>query len=183
VHAARKLGSDWKLAALAVHTVGDALAKQQPTPTLTSMTKQEMTHRILASKKSKGLTWEALADAVGLSPVFVTSGCLGQNSIAKEFADKVVTVLDLDAEVSEALQEFPTKGLDALAVPTDPLLYRFHEINLVYGNTIKALIQEKFGDGIMSAIDFTMEIDKVEDPKGDRVKVTMCGKFLPYKSW
>ena len=80
------------------------------------------------------------------------------------------------------LQQFPTKG-NVLDVPQDPLLYRFHEINLVYGQTIKELIHEQFGDGIMSAIDFTMEIEKVHDPKGDRVKVTMCGKFLPYKIW
>jgi cyanate lyase len=75
------------------------------------------------------------------------------------------------------------KATDALDVPKDPLIYRFHEITLVYGETIKELIHEKFGDGIMSAIDFTMEIDKVEDPKGDRVQVTMCGKFLAYKRW
>ncbi len=146
------------------------------------MTKSEATALILKAKKAKKLTWEAIASAAGISPVFCTSACLGQNSLLAENADRIAAALDLPDEVSESLQEFPVKG-DVPAVPTDPLLYRFHEINLVYGLTIKELINEKFGDGIMSAIDFTMEIDKVEDPKGDRVKVTMCGKFLPYKRW
>jgi len=146
------------------------------------MTKSEATALILKAKKSKKLTWDAIAAAAGLSPVFCTSACLGQNSLLAENADRLVTALELPEEVSESLQEFPLKG-DFAAVPTDPLLYRFHEINLVYGHTIKELINEKFGDGIMSAIDFTMELDKVEDPKGDRVKITMCGKFLPYKRW
>jgi cyanate lyase len=146
------------------------------------MTKSEATALILKAKKAKKLTWETIAFAADLSPVFCTSACLGQNSLLPENADKLATALDLPDEVSESLQEFPVKG-DFPAVPTDPVLYRFHEINLVYGHTIKELIHEKFGDGIMSAIDFTMEIDKVEDPRGDRVKVTMCGKFLPYKRW
>ena len=146
------------------------------------MTKSEATALILKARKTKKLTWEAIASAAGLSPVFCTSACLGQNSLLPENADKVAAALDLPDDVSKSLQEFPAKG-EFPAVPTDPLLYRFHEINLVYGHTIKELINEKFGDGIMSAIDFTMEIDKVEDPKGDRVKVTMCGKFLPYKRW
>jgi cyanate lyase len=146
------------------------------------MTKSEATALILKAKKAKQLTWETIAAAAGLSPVFCTSACLGQNSLLPESAGKIAVALDLPAEVSESLQECPVKG-DFPAVPTDPLIYRFHEINLVYGHTIKELIHEKFGDGIMSAIDFTMEIEKVEDPKGDRVKVTMCGKFLPYKRW
>jgi cyanate lyase len=148
-----------------------------------TISKLEMTREILAAKKARQLTWQVIAQAVGLSQVFVTSAALGQNSMNPADAQKLCDLLGLAAEVRDALVEFPTKGLDALPVPTDPLLYRFHEINLVYGATIKELIHEKFGDGIMSAIDFTMEIEKVEDPKGDRVKVTMCGKFLPYKSW
>jgi cyanate lyase len=148
-----------------------------------TISKHEMTREILAVKKAKQLTWEGIAQAVGLSPVFVTSAALGQNSMAPADAQKLCDLLGLASEVRDALVEFPTKGLDALAVPTDPLLYRFHEINLVYGAAIKELIHEKFGDGIMSAIDFTMEIAKVEDPKGDRVQVIMCGKFLPYKKW
>ncbi len=146
------------------------------------MTKSEMTAAIDAAKKKRGLTWEQLATMVGMSPVWTTSACLGQNSMPVEQAARTAAALELDAEVATALQAYPSKG-DVAAVPTDPLLYRFHEINLVYGTTIKELIHERFGDGIMSAIDFTMQIERVEDPKGDRVKITMCGKFLPYKSW
>lgn len=146
------------------------------------MSKAEMTAAILAAKEKLGLSWEQLAAKVGMSPVWTTSACLGQNSMPAELAERTASVLELGPEISAALNEYPSKG-DVAAVPTDPLLYRFHEINLVYGTTIKALIHEKFGDGIMSAIDFTMHIDRVEDPKGDRVKITMCGKFLPYKTW
>lgn len=146
------------------------------------MSKAEMTAAILAAKEKLGLSWEQLAAKVGMSPVWTTSACLGQNSMPAELAERTASVLELGPEISAALNEYPSKG-DVPAVPTDPLLYRFHEINLVYGTTIKALIHEKFGDGIMSAIDFTMHIDRVEDPKGDRVKITMCGKFLPYKTW
>src|SRR5580700_2919107 len=136
--------------------------------------------QILEAKKRKGLSWEEIAAHVGRSPVFVTSACLGQNSLSPEEAGKLCALLDLGSEIGNALQTPPMKATDALDVPKDPLIYRFHEITLVYGETIKELIHEKFGDGIMSAIDFTMEISKVEDPKGDRVQVTMCGKFLPY---
>jgi cyanate lyase len=139
--------------------------------------------QILEAKKRKGLSWEKIAAHVGRSPVFVTSACLGQNSLSPEEAGKLCALLDLGSEIGNALQTPPMKATDALDVPKDPLIYRFHEITLVYGETIKELIHEKFGDGIMSAIDFTMEIDKVEDPKGDRVQVTMCGKFLAYKRW
>src|SRR5690606_19345928 len=100
----------------------------------------------------------------------------------KENADKLVAFLGLAPEVSTALQAFPHKHWDK-TIPTDPVLYRFYEAINVYGDTMKALIHEKVGDGIMSAIDFTMDIDKIEDPKGDRVKITWNGKFLPYKSW
>ncbi len=146
------------------------------------MTKADMTAAILAAKKKKKLTWEQLAVSVGMAPVWVTSACLGQNSAPPDAAAKIAASLGLEADVAAALQEFPSKG-DVKVVPTDPLLYRFHEINLVYGTTIKELIHEKFGDGIMSAIDFTMHLERVEDPKGDRVKITMNGKFLPYKTW
>lgn len=146
------------------------------------MTKCEMTAAIVAAKQKSGLTWEQLATKVGMSPVWTTSACLGQNSMPAEPAMRTAAALDLGPEIVAALQAYPSKG-DVPAVPTDPLLYRFHEINLVYGTTIKELIHERFGDGIMSAIDFSMHIDRVEDPKGDRVKITMCGKFLPYKTW
>jgi cyanate lyase len=138
---------------------------------------------IRAAKEKKSLTWEQIAAQVGRSPVYITSACLGENSLSSEDATKLGALLDLAPDIVSLLQSCPQKGSRSLDIPKDPLLYRFHEINLVYGDTLKELIHEKFGDGIMSAIDFTMEVEKVEDPKGDRVKVTMCGKFLPYKKW
>jgi len=146
------------------------------------MKKPEMKDAILAAKKAKGTTWTELGSTIGMSPEFLCSACLGMNSLAKDKADAVCAALDLPPDVSAALQEFPMKTWDQL-VPTDPVIYRWYEIVGVYGETIKELIHEKFGDGIMSAIDFTMNIDKQEDPKGDRVVVTLNGKFLPYKSW
>ncbi|TAM44078.1 MAG: cyanase, partial [Gammaproteobacteria bacterium] len=130
----------------------------------------------------KKMGWEQIAEKTGLAPVFTTSACLGMNSMPKENADKLCSALGLPADVSTALQAYPHKSFDKL-VPTDPVLYRFYEIVGVYGETIKQLIGEKFGDGIMSAIDFSMHIEKVPDPKGDRVKITMNGKFLPYRTW
>lgn len=146
------------------------------------MNKLEMTESIMAAKRASGLGWETIAEKVGLAPVFLTSACLGMNSLQPAFADKTCEVLGLPGEVSEALQQFPHKSWDKL-VPTDPVIYRWYEIVGVYGETIKELIHEKFGDGIMSAIDFSMHIDKEENPAGDRVVVTLNGKFLPYKSW
>jgi len=146
------------------------------------MNKPEMTAAIQKARVRKKLTWEKLAEKIGKSPVWVTSACLGMNSMPKEDADKLCKALGLKSDVSAALQEFPHKTWEK-AVPTDPLVYRLYEIVGVYGDTIKTLIHEKFGDGIMSAIDFSMHIEKVSDPKGDRVKVTMNGKFLPYRNW
>jgi cyanate lyase len=143
----------------------------------------EATECILAAKKQKGLTFEVIAKAVGRHKVWVTSALLGQSTMSSEEAQKAVTLLGLGADVAAALQEFPTKGSVGQTVPVDPLIYRFHEITQVYGTTIKAIIHEMFGDGIMSAIDFEMDIQKKEDPKGDRVIITMNGKFLPYKKW
>lgn len=146
------------------------------------MKKTAMTEAILKAKADKKISWEQVAEKAGLSPVFATSACLGMNSMPKENADKLCAALDLAADVSLALQEFPHKTWDKL-VPTDPVVYRLYEIVGVYGDTIKQIIHEKFGDGIMSAIDFSMLIEKVPDPKGDRVKITMNGKFLPYRTW
>jgi cyanate lyase len=146
------------------------------------MKKIEMTETIMNAKTKSGLGWEAIAAEVGLAPVFLTSACLGMNSLTTEYADKLCNLLNLPTEVSTALQQFPHKSWDK-TIPTDPVIYRWYEIVGVYGETIKELIHEKFGDGIMSAIDFSMHIDKEENPAGDRVKVTMSGKFLPYKSW
>lgn len=146
------------------------------------MNKIEMTEAIMAAKAGASIGWEELSEQVGLAPVFLTSACLGMNSLKTEDADKLCAALSLPAEVSAALQEFPHKSWDKV-IPTDPVIYRLYEIVGVYGDTIKALVHEKFGDGIMSAIDFSMHIDKEENPAGDRVVVTMNGKFLPYKSW
>lgn len=147
------------------------------------MTKLEMTEAIIVAKKSKGVSWGDIAAAVGLSDVFTTSVVLGENSLVQEDAAKLTAFLDLGDDVTTALTEFPMKAMDIDLVAKDPLIYRFYEIAYVYGGAIKEVIHEKFGDGIMSAIDFTMDIEKEEDPKGDRVVVTMNGKFLPYKKW
>ena len=146
------------------------------------MTKIEMTEMIMAAKAAKATTWEAISNAAGMSEVFITSCCLGMNSAPAEKAEAITEYLGLGTEVCTALKAYPTKIWDQ-AVPTDPLVYRLYEVVGVYGETLKEVIQEKFGDGIMSAIDFSMEVDKIEDPKGDRVLLTLNGKFLPYKSW
>lgn len=146
------------------------------------MTKIAMTEAIMAAKATSGLGWETIAEKAGLSPVFLTSACLGMNSLVEEKAVKLAEVLSLSEEVTAALQTFPNKKWDQ-TVPTDPLIYRLYEIVGVYGETVKEIVHEKFGDGIMSAIDYSMEIDKEENPKGDRVVITLNGKFLPYKSW
>lgn len=147
------------------------------------MTKSAMTAAILAAKKKKRTTWATIAKAAGLSEVFVTSACLGENALDQEAAAKVSKFLRLPLPVAGALTVYANKGEAAPSIPKEPLMYRFQEIIYVYGPTLKALIEEKFGAGIMSAIDFTMDIEKVPDPKGDRVKVTMNGKFLAYKKW
>ena len=147
------------------------------------MTKSQMIEAILAAKAAKKTTWTAIAKAVGLSEVYVTSACLGENALSADEAEKVGKLLKLKPAVTMALTEFATKGEAAPTVPKEPLTYRFQEIIYVYGRTMKELIEEKFGPGIMSAIDFTMNIERVADPKGDRVKITMNGKFLGYKKW
>lgn len=148
------------------------------------MTRAEATQVILQAKKNKGLTFQEISEVIGKHQVWVTAAIMGQATMSEEEANQLAELLQLDDSVSEALQEFPLKGsIEQNGIPVDPLLYRFHEINQVYGSTIKALIHEMFGDGIMSAIDFTMDIQKKEDPKGDRVLITLDGKFLPYKKW
>ncbi|MDH5181092.1 MAG: cyanase [Gammaproteobacteria bacterium] len=146
------------------------------------MSKQEMTETIIIAKLNKNMTWQAIADAVGAGVVWVTSACFGKNSMPKSLADKLCEVLDLSPEVNKALQAFPHKTWD-WTIPQDPVLYRFYELIGVYGDTIKELIHEKFGDGIMSAIDFSMDMEKENNPAGDRVVITLNGKFLPYKTW
>jgi cyanate lyase len=147
------------------------------------MSKLQMSETILAAKKTKGTTWAAIAEEAGLSEVYTTSACLGENSLPPAAAQNVATFLELGSDVADALTEYANKGEAAPSIPKEPLQYRFQEIIYVYGTTMKALIEEKFGPGIMSAIDFTMDIERVSDPKGDRVKITMNGKFLGYKTW
>lgn len=145
------------------------------------MTREEATELILEAKDEKGLTFEAIAAQVGRHKVWTTAALFGQHPMNTEEADAVVELLDLDDEVAGALQRFPMRGSLETDVPTDPTIYRIHEITQVYGTTIKALIHEEFGDGIMSAVNFNMDIERVEDPEGDRVRITYEGKFLPYE--
>lgn len=142
-----------------------------------------ITQKLLAAKKEKGMTFADLEKAVGRDEVWIASVIYGQASASSDEAFKIVSALGLPPELAEPLTEPTLKGSLDPVIPTDPLIYRFYEIMQVYGMPIKAVIHEKFGDGIMSAIDFTLDIEKEEDPKGDRVKVIMSGKFLPYKKW
>jgi cyanate lyase len=145
----------------------------------------EFTEVLLEAKDQKGMSFEDLSKLVGKSEVWTASLLYGQAQATKDQAQKIVSALGLeeDREVFEYfLTSFPSKGLGP-QVPTDPLIYRFYEIMQVYGYPMKSIIHEKFGDGIMSAIDFTLDIEKEEDPSGDRVKVIMSGKYLPYKIW
>ena len=137
---------------------------------------------LLEAKRAKGLTFAELGKLIGRDEVWVAALFYGQARADEEEAKKLTSALGLDKDVVDALADFPSKGLGPL-VPTDPLIYRFYEIMQVYGYPMKAIIHEKFGDGIMSAIDFSLHIEKESDPKGDRVKVTMSGKFLPYKKF
>ena len=146
------------------------------------MTKEDVTAMILSAKKQAGLTWEEIAEKIDMSPVWTHSACMGMNAFSAEKAALLTAVLALPQEAAEVLQESPTK-IWSQTVPTDPCVYRFYEIVGVYGPTLKALIHEKFGDGIMSAIDFDMQVTRVPHPKGDRVKVEMSGKYLSYNAW
>jgi len=147
------------------------------------ISKAEATTQLLAAKKAKGLTFEQIAESVNRDKVWVAAAIMGQASMTADEANATVVALGLGPEVADALQEIPMKGSLDTTVPVDPLIYRFHEITQVYGSSMKAVIHELFGDGIMSAIDFEIDIKKEEDPKGDRVVVTYSGKFLPYRKW
>ena len=146
------------------------------------MDKDDVAAMVLSAKRQSGMSWEEIADKIGMSPVWTHSACMGMNAMPKDKADLLVSTLGLPQEAALVLQECPTKVWEQ-SVPTDPCIYRFYEIVGVYGPTLKALIQEKFGDGIMSAIDFDMSVKRIENPKGDRVEVMMTGKFLGYNSW
>jgi cyanate lyase len=147
------------------------------------MDREEATEIIADTRLRQGITWGELAEVAGRSKVWTTSALLGQQAMPAEVAQKVGAALGLDEEVVQALERSPSKGALGDVIPTDPLLYRFYEIVQVYGTTLKELIHEEFGDGIMSAIDFEMDIERLPDPKGDRVKLTLHGKFLPYRVW
>lgn len=148
------------------------------------MTRTEVTEKILSAKRRKTLSWKTIAAEIGGgSPVYLTAALLGQMKLRPEQAERAATLFGLGEEETLLLQEIPYRGSLPTAVPTDPLIYRFYELVQVYGTSWKALIQEEFGDGIMSAIDFDMAIERQPDQKGDRVKLTMSGKFLPYKEY
>ena len=142
-----------------------------------------VTEKIVATKVARGLKWSDIAAKVGLSKEWVTAGCLGQMTFNTEQAAVVAEIFGLSAEEKQWLMVVPYKGSLPTSVPTDPLIYRFYELVNVYGTTFKELIHEEFGDGIMSAIDFSMDIAREPHEKGDRVHVEMSGKFLPYKTY
>jgi cyanate lyase len=145
------------------------------------MTKQAAAQAVVAAKARLGLTWDLLAKAIGRPTAWTTSALLGQQPMTAQEAQAATTLLELGGDVSDALRLQPTRGALDRAVPTDPTIYRFYEVLQVYGPTIKELIHEQFGDGIMSAINFRLEVAREADPAGDRVVVTMNGKFLPYQ--
>ena len=148
------------------------------------MLRAELTQKILSQKRLKRLSWKTIAGEIGGgSPVYLTAALMGQMKLRPEQAERAALLLDLGEEEKLLLQEVPYRGSLPTAVPTDPLIYRFYELVQVYGTSWKELIQEEFGDGIMSAIDFDMAIERQPDPKGDRVKITMSGKFLQYKEY
>ena len=148
------------------------------------MTRDELTRKIISIKRAKGLSWKTVvAEIGGGSAVYLIAALLGQMKLRPDQAERAAKLLGLDAEEQSLLQEIPYRGSLPTAVPSDPLIYRFYELVQVYGTTWKELIQEEFGDGIMSAIDFDMSIERQPDQKGDRVKLTLSGKFLPYKEY
>src|SRR3954467_4558348 len=147
------------------------------------MTREDVTNKILTAKLMKGLKWRDLAEVLGTSKEWATAGLLGQMTLTKAQAEAVGKLLELDEQSVLLLQQVPYKGSLPTEVPTDPLIYRFYELINVYGTTFKALIHEEFGDGIMSAIDFDMDLTRLAHEKGDRVKIVMSGKYLQYKTY
>ena len=145
--------------------------------------RQQVTDMIISAKVLKSIKWSDVAKEIGLSKEWVTAACLGQMAFNKQQAEKIGQIFDLSDEAVAWLQIVPYKGSLPTSVPTDPLIYRWYEVVNVYGSTIKELIHEEFGDGIMSASDFSMNIQREENPNGDRVNVVLSGKFLPYKTY
>src|ERR1700732_375555 len=160
-----------------------ARMRRTPTTQEAPITRDELTRKILSIKRAKGLSWKTVvAEISGGSAVYLTAALMGQMKLRPEQAERAATLFELGEDEKRLLQEIPHRGSSPI-VPTDPLIYRFYELVQVYGTTWKELIREEFGDGIMSAIDFEMQIERQPDPKGDRVKITMSGKFLPYKEY
>ena len=149
------------------------------------MTRAELTEKIVAHKVMTGFKWDDVATAVGKSKEWTCCALMGQRSLTREQAEAAGSAMGMNLSDSEIalLMSVPYRGSLPTQIPTDPLIYRFYEITQVFGSSIKSLIEEEFGDGIMSAIDFDMKIEREEDPKGDRCVVTLSGKFLPYKSY
>ena len=147
------------------------------------MNRNDITEKIMTVKVAEAITWESVATKVGQSKEWTTAACLGQMTCTPEQAKVIGKIFGLDSDEQKWLQVVPYKGSLSTPVPTDPLIYRWYEIVSVYGTTIKELIHEEFGDGIMSAIDFSMDIAREPDPKGDRVRVVLSGKFLAYKTY
>ena len=149
----------------------------------TNLSRLDVTEKIIATRVAKGLRWADVAAKVGLSKEWVTAACLGQMTLNEAQAATIAEIFGLSPEETKWLTVVPYKGSLPTSVPTDPLIYRFYELVSVYGTTFKELIHEEFGDGIMSAINFKMDLQREADPKGDRVSITMSGKFLPYKTY
>lgn len=146
------------------------------------MTREELTEKILDTKRAKGWSWKYITDEIGgMSPVLIIGALLGQHRLVKPLAKSAAQLFGLGEAEERMLNEVPMRGAGMQQVPTDPLIYRFYEVVMINGPAWKAIIEEEFGDGIMSAIDFDFEIERQPDPKGDRVKISMSGKFLPYK--
>jgi cyanate lyase len=146
------------------------------------VTREDLSEKLLDLKRENGWTWKHIAEAIGgLSPVLITAACLGQMRLPKAQCARARELFGLTEGEERLLHEPPYRGAGTPMPPTDPLIYRFYELVMVYGTTFKELIQEEFGDGIMSAIDFDLQIERQPDPKGDRVKIGMSGKFLPYR--
>ena len=154
-----------------------------PCPMCKKISRADVTEMVIMAKIKKGLSWSKISKAVGQSKEWTTAALLGQMLMTKSQAEAAGKILDLPEDAVRLLQEVPYKGSIPTKVPTDPLIYRWYEIVNVYGTTIKELIHEEFGDGIMSAIDFKMQVSREKDPHGDRVKVVMSGKYLPYKTY
>jgi cyanate lyase len=147
------------------------------------MSRETVTAKIVAAKVAKNIRWTDVARKVGQSKEWTTAACLGQMTLTAVQAKSVGDIFDLNADDIRWLQRVPYKGSLPTAIPTDPLIYRFYELINVYGTTLKELIHEEFGDGIMSAIDFSMALTREPDPKGDRVRIVLSGKYLPYKTY